>query len=86
MLFKHEFMHSLESRADYKSFLQYCEDKSVAFAKYAKSILSREGIAYTGGNNGAVQALFDYYYEIYTTDERIKPIDRQSFTRENAKT
>lgn len=39
----------------------------------------------TASKIGAVKALFDLYYEIYTTDERIMPVARKAFTLEDAK-
>lgn len=84
-IFKHELLHSLERKANYNAFLNYLENDSITFVKYAKSILAQNDIEYTGGNAGAVKALFDYYYEMYTTDERIKPEVREKFTLEDAK-
>lgn len=48
-------------------------------------MLKEAGIEYKGGNAGAVKALFDYYYEKYTTDTRIMPVQRRAFTLDNAK-
>ncbi len=84
-IFKHEFMHDLELRGGYDKFLKFLENKSVAFVQYAKNVLKENDIEYKGGNAGAVKALFDLYYEIYTTDERIMPVARKAFTLEDAK-
>lgn len=84
-IFKHEFMHDLELRGGYDKFLKFLENKSEAFAQYAKNVLKEYDRKYTGGNAGTVKALFDLYYEKYTTDERIMPVARKAFTLEDAK-
>jgi hypothetical protein len=63
-VFKHEFVHRLELRKDYKSFKDYLFNKSVAFEKYAKARLyyiDRVDADLT--REDAINALVDMYVE-----------------------
>ena len=83
-IFKHEFMHRLETRKLYNSYLKYCFNKSVAFKQYAYvSYEAATGKAYDGDN--VINALVGVYYDSYKTDKSIPPAERQAFTFEDAK-
>ena len=82
-IFKHEFMHRLETRRLYDSYLHYCFKKSKAFVQYAKaSYLALKGESYQGGN--VINALVGEYYNNYKTDTNIPAAEREAFTWKDA--
>jgi len=85
-VFKHEFVHRLETRRWYQSFKNYLFNKSSAFEQYARTQLKliHEGEEFKGTREEAIKALTEYYYKEYTTDENISQYIKDSFTMEDA--
>ena len=85
-VFKHEFIHRLETRRWYQSFKDYLYNKSSAFEKYARTQLKIiNGAEFKGSREEALETLTEYYYGKYTTDEGIAEYIRNSFSKEEAK-
>lgn len=84
-VFKHEFIHRLESRGTYKAFKDYLINKSVAFEQYVRAQLKIiNGEIFKGSRAEAIKALTDHYYNTFKNDKTLgKPI-RDKFTFEGA--
>ncbi len=84
-VFKHEFVHRLESKAAYKSFKDYLFNRSRAFEEYVRSQLKIiNGEEFGGSREDAINNLTEYYYNRFVNDKSIgKPI-RDRFTLELA--
>lgn len=59
-VFKHEFIHRLESKGAYKGFKNYLFKHSVAFEKYARAQLGKD---FKGTREEALQALAQHYID-----------------------
>ena len=84
-VFKHEFVHRLESKSAYKAFKEYLINKSRVFEEYVRLQLKLiNGEDFSGSRNDAINALTNHYYNTFTGDKSIgKPI-RDRFTLELA--
>ncbi|MBR4073728.1 MAG: hypothetical protein IKK24_07275 [Clostridia bacterium] len=84
-VFKHEFVHRLESKGAYKAFKDYLINKSVAFEQYVRSQLKIiNGEVFNGSREEAIKALTGHYYNTFKNDKTLgKPI-RDRFTLEGA--
>ncbi len=84
-VFKHEFVHRLESRGTYQSFKKYLFDKSTAFEQYARAQLKiKNGIEFKGSRDEALQELAKHYYNQFMNDKTISKPIKDSFTMEDA--
>lgn len=84
-LFKHEFMHRLETRKLYTAYMRYCFNKSIAFEQYARSsYFAAKGEVYEGDAEGVIKELTAIYYDAYKTDTNIPYSERKDFTYEDA--
>lgn len=84
-VFKHEFVHRLESKAAYKAFKDYLINKSRAFEEYVLSQLKViTGEDFKGSREAAIAELTNHYYNTFINDNTLgKPI-RDRFTLEDA--
>ena len=85
-VFKHEFMHRLESKGAYIAFKKYLFDKSTAFEQYVRSQLKiiNKGRNFEGSREEAIKELTDYYLDRFKNDKMIGPQIRDKFTFEEA--
>ena len=85
-VFKHEFVHRLESRGAYKSFKEYLINRSTAFENYvtAQLKLLTGGQEFDGSRDEAISALATHYYNRFVNDNSIAKPTRDKFTMEDA--
>ncbi len=86
-VFKHEFMHRLETKQLYSKFFNYCFKKSKTFEQYVRAELKSVGVDFdvdTATRDGVLQAYTNYKYEQYKNSKDIPKTDRDAFTKENA--
>ena len=73
-LFKHEFVHRLESKKAYQGFKDYLFKHSLAFERYIRAELKRiNGADFDGTREEALKALSDHYIDL---------VKKRSFTEE----
>ncbi len=85
-VFKHEFMHRLETKALYSKFFNYCFKKSKAFEQYVRAELKAAGFDIDAETReGVLHTYTKYKYEQYKNAEGIPKIDRDAFTMEMAR-
>ena len=85
-VFKHEFMHRLETKALYSKFFNYCFKKSKAFEQYVRAELNASGFEIDEATReSALQDYTNYKYEQYKNDKDIPQKDRDAFTMEMAR-
>ncbi len=87
-VFKHEFMHRLETKKLYGKFFDYCFKKSTAFEQYVRAELKSVGVDYnvdTATRVGVIEAYTKYKFDQYKNSKDIPKADRDAFTMENAK-
>lgn len=84
-IFKHEFMHRLETRKLYNSFMRYCFNKSEAFEKYVRAAYTAAtGKVHNGGAESVINELVGIYYENYKNNKNTPPAEREAFTWDDA--
>ncbi|MBQ8267537.1 MAG: hypothetical protein IJZ21_04050, partial [Clostridia bacterium] len=84
-VFKHEFMHRLETKQLYSKFFNFCFNKSKAFEQYVRTELKTAGVDVDAATReGVLQAYTNYKYEQYKNSRDIPKVDRDAFTKENA--
>ena len=87
-VFKHEFMHRLETKRLYSKFFNFCFKKSKAFEQYVRAELKSAGVDYNvdiAPRDSVLENYTKYKYEQYKNAEGIPKIDRDAFTMENAR-
>lgn len=85
-VFKHEFVHRLESRGTYKSFKEYLINRSTAFEHYARAQLKilNGGQEFEGSREEVISSLTQHYYNQFVNDKSIAKPTRDKFTMEDA--
>ncbi len=83
-LFKHEFVHRLESKKAYQSFKNYLFRNSSAFEQFVRARLKKiNGTEFDGTREEALKALSDYYIDLVRNGEFTAEYKR-NFTAEYA--
>ena len=81
-LFKHEFVHYLETKSGYDSFKKYLTNHSKAFYEYVRGKLEQKGIEFTGGREGALAAYTDIVLKERQAAEEIPYRIRKGYNTE----
>ena len=85
-VFKHEFMHTLESKRLYQEFKQFLFNKDTAFGIWVKVQCKIHGIELSQNATAkeAINALCEYYYTTVKNDVNIAKKYRDAFTIDGA--
>ena len=87
-VFKHEFVHRLESRVAYKSFKDYLINNSRLFEKYVRAQLkAKYGAEFKGSREEAIYKLSEIYRKDFTegeNSEKVKEEIKENFNHEMA--
>lgn len=84
-VFKHEFVHRLESRKAYIAFKDYLVNRSTAFENYARGQLNiSNGEVFDGTRQEVIKAISEQYYNRFVNDRTIAKPTRDKFTMEDA--
>jgi hypothetical protein len=77
IIFKHEFVHSLETRKKYSAFKDFCFDKSDNFLDWCRQTLILNGRSTDGSRKEVVTRVRELYTEMYKASDEVDAYEKE---------